>query len=798
MYKHQLKFNRINTIYEIDEPFGFDKAMFKVEKKRHSRNVIKADFDDVELHRTLNHQFDLVASELQLFGWQCDIDYILLIDDIEFKIGQIDGLASHIFKDFVKIKIIQDSLVSFVGKNENIEIDAFSDKSLKGQTITPCQTEKIWFKPKPINQKSEWGEKVLGSVNVVLPQNASNPLLIIPAVNNLINFGLETSYSPFDTFFNFFQTGATAENIRRTIFSNRLITAKNTLENLEIKIGDIFFTGNCLQTTGIRPNGIFQLILRIANFDDTTGVFSNIQDNVLMETSSNNSFSLNDSFISNIPIINAGQSVMIYARAEWQTSLSGNFNWIINFNCEGVEITGTSIAIGSVVKGIRLRDFLKHKIESVGGIYNDTVFNTPLYENNFVMNGRMIGGLDDLPFHATFKNSLETFCDEAFADFEIIDDNINIKPVKDFYLNSESESLDIATEHLYSLKPNSDLSLNTIEIGFKKSSADRTGNNRNTTDAVHTNMQLRYDTERADAIKKIEFDHIRCDFLLEEQRRKANEVEEKTKALENDENLFAVDCVPMTPNYTNTFTRFLRGQVEVPSQIMTILSDGTFKWTNLGMVVGQTIQEGGTSLQITQITDFQLKALRLNNPFAQTSTFEFNAVITYTIQGVPYLKRTNEGFSVINGIDNGATYGNLNFSLKRIFNRHLDWWLNAGQFLVGKNIDVKKIAINDKLETRLTSESVLTIDKTPTLITDGGFLSGFVLNCKVFSDFETALNIVNNRNKFISVEVKSDVILSGWLKDFQYNWRSNELFLDLELTKESLYLGFPYIFNLEF
>jgi hypothetical protein len=489
--------------------------------------------------------------------------------------------------------------------------------------------------------------------------------------------------------------------------------------------------------------------------------------------------------------MSAGEHLWVNFRFESQTIFD-------NYSCEGVEITGTSIAIGSVVRGIRLRDFLKHKIESIGGVYNDTVFNTPLYENNFVMNGRMIGGLDDLPFHATFKNSLETFCDEAFADFEIIDDNINIKPVKDFYLNSESESLDIATEHLYSLKPNSDLSLNTIVIGFKKSSADRTGNNRNTTDAVHTNMQLRYDTERADAIKKIEFDHIRCDFLLEEQRRKANEVEEKSVALENDENLFAVDCVPMTPNYTNTFTRFLRAQVEVPSQIMTILSDGTFKWTNLGMVVGQTIQEGGTSLQITQITDFQLKALRLNNPFAQTSTFEFNATITYVIQGVPFLKRTNEGFSVINGVENGSTYGNLNFSLKRIFNRHLDWWLNAGQFLVGKNIDVKKIAINDKLETRLTSESVLTIDKAPTLIADGGFLSGFILNCKVFSDFETALNIVNNRNKFISVEVKDGVVLSGWLKDFQYNWRSNELFLDLELTKESLYLGFPYIFNLEF
>ena len=602
----------------------------------------------------------------------------------------------------------------------------------------------------------------------------------MPIVNSLISFGVETSYSPFN-----FQPTVILGSLNESNHANRLLTAKNTLENVSINIKN-------LNIIGLQGIALFLNIVRYFYNSDTNTI--NVVESIpLIPNSSNyeNPTDISINQIFNFPSISAGESLSI------NLVIGSVFSWE-SYSCEGVEITGTSIAIGSVVRGIRLRDFLKHKIESVGGIYNDTVFNTPLYENNFVMNGRMIGGLDDLPFHATFKNSLETFCDEAFADFEIIDDNINIKPVKDFYLDAESESLDIATEHLYSLKPNSDLSLNTIEIGFKKSSADRTGNNRNTTDAVHTNMQLRYDTERADAIKKIEFDHIRCDFLLEEQRRKANEVEEKTKALENDENLFAVDCVPMTPNYTNTFTRFLRGQVEVPSQIMTILSDGTFKWTNLGMVVGQTIQEGGTSLQITQITDFQLKALRLNNPFAQTSTFEFNATITYVIQGVPYLKRTNEGFSVINGVENGSTYGNLNFSLKRIFDRHLDWWLNAGQFLVGKNINVQKIAINDKLETRLTSESVLTIDKATTIIADGGFLSGFVLNCKVFSDFETALNIVNNRNKFISVEVKSDVILSGWLKDFQYNWRSNELFLDLELTKESLYLGFPYIFNLEF
>jgi hypothetical protein len=160
-----------------------------------------------------------------MFGWQCDIDYILLIDEIEFKIGQVDGLTSQIYKDKVLIKIIQDSLVSFVGKNENIEIDAFSDKSLKGQDITPCQTHKIFFKPKPINQSSEWGEKILGAYDMNAFQAS-----VMPIVNNLIDFGVETSFSPFDF------TPKILVDFNPEQHSNRLLTTRNTLENVNIKI----------------------------------------------------------------------------------------------------------------------------------------------------------------------------------------------------------------------------------------------------------------------------------------------------------------------------------------------------------------------------------------------------------------------------------------------------------------------------------------------------------------------------------------------------------------------------------
>ena len=766
MYKHEFRFNRINQTIETEEPFGFDKAKFTLKQERHTRSLIIADFDEVEVLRGTHACFELLALEIQNYGVETDVDYILSIDNVPFKIGQIDGLTSHIFKDKIKIQITQNSLHTYIKRNENVEIDAFNDKDLKGNPITPCQTVNVWAKPKPINQRSEWGSKSLGDSGFLFFFS------VMPIVNNLFNFGLENSFSPFDLLLN------NASNVNEVNNANRLFTAKNTLENVKIKIKNI-------NLINFRNGGISLKLLRYTDIATPLQTIDLIPFELI--SSSGQNFALNTEI--SIPLINAGESVLINFNF-----LGGRFD---SYSCEGVEITATSIAIGSVVKMIRLKDWIKHKVESMGAVCNDTVFNTPLYNDNFVANGRMIGGLDDLPFHTPFKKALETFTSEAFADYEITDTNVNIQSVNDCYMNEESEVLEIAPEHLYSLKVNEILTLNTIEIGFKKSSKERTGNAQNTIDAIHTDIQLKYETERADATKKIDFDHIRGHFLFEEQRRKNNEIEESTKTLENDENIFAMDCIPTPPNFTNSFTRFVRVQVEVPSQIMTILSDGTFKWTNLGMVVGQTIQEGGTELQITEITDYQLKAYRINNHFSETATFEFSTTFTYTLQGIPYIIRTNEGFAEINGIENPENYANLNFSLKRIFNRHLDWWLNAGQFLIGKKINVTKISINDKLQTRLNSETNLIVDKDSIDIVNGGFMSGFVLNAKVFSDFETCLNIVSNRNKFITVQLPNDVYLSGWIKDFQYNWRTNTAMIDIELTKESLEIGYPYIFNVE-
>jgi hypothetical protein len=776
MYRHFLYFIRTGETFEIDEPFGFDKATFKIKQERHARNLIIADFDEVELHRTLNHQFERVASELQLFGWETSIDYILQRNNVDFKIGQVDGATSIVFKDKIKLQITQDTLNTYIKRNENIEIDAFSDRDLKSNLITPCQTTSIYLNPKPVNQRGVWGLKTIGAHSNT--SFGSPSFEILPTVNNLIDYKLETAFAPFDIII----TWTTGGQYNDLVHANRLFTAKNDLSNVRIKIKPF----NLLQVRTTNTSGTRNINVKWILYFDTI-LNPIIQNTAFYIDLSNAPINIDfpiDQFI-DFPFIPAGASFAHYIE------VNGNCEFQ-SYSSQGIEITATSTAIGSVIKAIRLKDYIKHKIESLGAVYNDSVFNTPLYNDNFVANGRMIGGLTDLPFTATFKNTIETFCDEAFADYEITDTNVNIKPVTDFYLNSESELLEIKPEHLHSIKGNEKLMLNTIEIGFKKSSKERTNNGKNTTDAIHTTAQYRLETEKVENIKKLDFDHIRDAFLIEETRRKNNEIEEGTTALENDENVFAIDCIPTPPAFNISFTRKLRVAYFVPQQHAVILSNGTFKWTNIGLSIGQVIQANGLNIQVLQLTDYQATFLLLGGFQTVNSQTEISITFNYVLQNVPYINRTNEGFALINGVDNPQSYSNLMFSLKRIFNRHSEWWLNAGQFIVGKNINVQKIAINDKLQSQLVGQS-LVIDNAPTQIVDGGFMSGFILNCKVFTDFATSQNVTNNRNKFISVTLKNGIILSGWIIDFQYNFRSNTAMIDVNLTKESYVLGLPYI-----
>ena len=146
-----------------------------------------------------------------------------------------------------------------------------------------------------------------------------------------------------------------------------------------------------------------------------------------------------------------------------------------NYKIESVEISATSKAISTIVKGVRLYDLLRHQANSYDTILTDNgVFNnTSEYWNNFCFNGRMLGNLSNQSFNNEFKDTYASFCDEAFADYQITNSGIEIDFVDNYYKDTEIANFTELPSNEYNYTANSDYSINLFNLKFKKSSSHR-------------------------------------------------------------------------------------------------------------------------------------------------------------------------------------------------------------------------------------------------------------------------------------------------------------------------------------
>lgn len=843
MFKHYLDFKDLPLIgrIEISEPFKFDGSTFEVkrEKGRHSRDVMIANEDiELELQREhfelldteqilpdgtifnlASHGFDYLLNEINTRGWEMSVEYIINYEGTDFTTGEIDGLTYKVTDNEISFKVIQNTLHSYIKKNESVKIDAFNDKSISGLDILPCKTQDIFLKAKPLLQVSEWQNTTesatafsitrdieptfptgTGTHNGQTFKRGANNALIVKSFgveNTLTNLSSEFAL---DNTFGFPQDGLA--------FS--FLEARNTLTDINISITDLVaytsqtksdFFSNLVLSGG----GSVKFVVQYGYEDDVP----NLTTIVLYEK---NFGFVNDtpieylpnSFDVNIPIIEQGMKLWIYLQPSTTATFNQNtIDSLADYQVTAVmesikiKIKATSTAINTIVKGVRLYDLLRHQANSFDTNLTDNgVFNSSSeYWNNFVFNGRMLGNLSNQAFNNEFKDTYSSICDEAFADYQITNSGIEIDFINNYYKDTEIANFTELPSNDYNYTANSDYSINLFNVKFKKSSSDRTGNEVDTNDDVHTSLQLKMPSKKADAIYNLEFNHIRSAQLIEEQRRKGNQIDGKTRTLENDENLFILDCVQIAPNTENTFTQFLNYRILNDTNALEIVSNGTFVWTNLGMQVGQTISVSfsglisGTTFVITALEDFTIRLAYVNNFPTADSNGEKSITFTYILQGVQYTNRTNQGFTLIEGVSNPDNYSNLKYSLKRITNKWLKFINTAGQYLIGKDANVTEIKINNELVTKMIGESSNVIDFAPIPITEDRILNGRVFNAKVFCDFDTATELfteVRNLKGYVRIILNSGNIIKGFIKDARYTWRSQELILTLEEKQDNL------------
>ena len=795
MYKFKLDFETIPQvgIIEVAEPFGFDEFSHSISRDNDNfgRDVIlgsenvdlvftRAEFERFEGELTLidgtrtnylNHAFDYLLDLIKTHGWEAKARFIVEYESTEFTVGYIDFYTAKIDYDSISFTVIQRNLFEKIKRSQDVVINAFSSEDLEGNPIQPCQTVDILLKAKPIVQISEWksalSQDVFSQGNTIAPGffNGINQVTRSEIADTLTWAFLGTT-APIPTL-----------DYETPPQDFRLLRAETRLTNLSVELKLNMKTqsvnvGNC-QVLGFFAKG--------SSMNDTFSEFRDSIDNNGVQfydsgviSSTSQVYERNDTVVINLPYtLEIGEILyMVFLHAG--TTISKN----TFLDCT-TTVTATSTSISTKTKGVRLIDFMKHNIRSVGGV--DLI--APIYDvggehyDNFVFSGYMLGNISDKPLNYTYKD-LQNIPKEICGGFQINENNVECLPYEGYYSNTEIGSFKQKADTQTNQSFNDRYFLKTIDFSYKKSSKGRETNTKNTIDDVHGTTQWLYPSERTENNLKIEINHIRSAFLGENQRRQQQDVN-NTNSLSNDTDLFVYKCVQITPNTQDSFSAVLTQQFA--DGRLKILSNN-FNWLNLPMANPITITRDGVSY-VHIVESVEPNVITLFSSAGNDVSGTFSMTISYTIAGVQYVNQTNQGFETIEGIESPENYSNLLYSVKRNLNRWKKYLMTAGSYLIGKEIKNTQFDNNGNLFTKLFSESEGIDDNDPILIDENKLITPVIHEITVLSNLDEATQLfkdIRDIKGFVRVETLDGRVVKGYPRKSDFTWVSGELDFELE------------------
>lgn len=773
-FNFQLDFISLPSVGSIviSEPIGFDKAGYKVtqDSSRFGRDVVKV-CEDTELTFTreffenltvtqilpngqiINQAslgFDFLLDIFQQNGWEGEVNISISNGTTIESLGILDMATAVVEFDMIKFKVIQNTNREIIKRLSDTDIDAFNDEALDGRTITPCAITNILLKAKPIEQFGDWqyglSEPKIGVATGVAYFNYSNAFINGNIENSLSYIQGISPSSPQDFKYVFAQTNLSNVVVN---FSN-LSVGVGASTSLKIAVG--FNLGSATFYTVDTAGGVF-------------GTFEN-------------------SYTYNLPDLLIGQTVWIY----FQSNTTATYV----FSSMNVNISATSTAIDTVVKGVRLIDLVKHNVKSMA----DVEVIAPNYDvggehyNNFAFNGLLLGQITDKPFNNKFKD-LITFAKETCSDYQINENSVEILPYADYYKDVEMASFDELPDHTASTKVNKRYSIKTAEFKYKRSSDQRQNNSQNSIDDVHTETQ-KYLTDKVDGNLKVEIDPIRSAFLIEEARKRAFD-NDQTTSLQNDDNLFLLKCVSLSPSAQGGFGAVLLMQ-ETETGHLQILNNNTdgdginFNWGLLGFNVGsQFFIDSGENVGTWQVWSITSTVLELF-PISTAVSFEGEAYIKmrWYFTDVSFTNQTNEGYTVITGVDNPTNYSNLDYHWGRNIKNWHSYLATSTKFKPDGLIKTASFKTNGDLQTRKIGETVNVVDSADipnSNIASQKILNPFIHSVKVYADLDTMTQLVSDIETvkgYVTVNLNDGRTIKGHVKELDYTFVNEELDLELE------------------
>jgi len=806
-FRHYLEFEGIDFdgLYEICEPIGFDVSAFVIEQssKRYGRDkkysgLTTLTFVDRvgklgeteqvinpqgETSKYLNYGLAWLLYGLDKYGFEFKAFYHLSKDGVFAPKQALDFTDKDLTDGYtyLKCKLIDKNDVMNIKRRMEDKFNAFGDKNVKQETITPMDSFNLLLKATPINRASTWKSTEPNVYHAVGLNyyNASQQIEESEIKNTLTPFQKQIDTNFEDALNNF-----------------KYVKAKNYLSKGKITI-------DVNAVIKYRPNGI----------SDTNAVFSfsytkfipdySTGDTVEKEEiyshyfsgGANQDVTIPTQIVYDLPDLPNGYALSLYWRMiAASTGVVGDMR--IEFDFCNFKIEYTETALDTVIKASRWIDLIKQSIKNI----NSIPVNAELFEiggthyNNAVFNRAMVSQKTET-FTTTAKDVLDSL-NEVNCDYELLEDEVYIGHHADYYKNVEIGVLQIIPSEDSKRYYDDNAMLNKFKYGYKQYEQERT--TQGTKSAIHTESEWLIQNENAENTKEIKNSFVRDPLAI--QVIVDLEVTEPTTAVSEDDDVYIVEITDLPDGTFGGFSSYLNMRIsDGKVQILNRDSEGEqsdviINWLLLGFGVGDsfeiTVGENVGSYTVFSITSSVLTL----TPIAFTPSFSGDAFITmrYAYTDVDYTVRTIEGFAL-----NENKFINANYSIKRNMKYYYEYLKTCTRF-TQKDIINSYFKSNGEFESRLTSESVNVIENGTIDYDDlpNPLTTGVVSDLKLKAGFNDVLSILdsyeNDRGFIRCYDVKGKV-LKLFPKKMKHTWADNQLDFIGEEKFETEYLTISYV-----
>jgi len=788
----------------IDEPIDYDKCDFNLsqEDKRYARDISFSGGDFMlNFVKWREHELEKLLYYHSTFGFESKVNLIIefseeneiIIGQLDFKEAKTDGLT------YFKCKVVQDSKQALIKRRDDIKVNLLSNETLDGEYIEPLVPENILLKAKPILQSSQWKQVS----NFYYNNDAvGDKITVLYAFNPAINltvYDIKNSFTFFSQreFFGGFPSNEENE-FEKIVKSNfRIINANENLRDIRIDVSKFFFnvdTDVDNGGSGYVSGGFFASWGQSLS-DAQTHTFFNYQ------ISENSNFNIENSYVLEIPYLNRGESVWLYFYQKVRQSreiplVTPRFEAFTSINGDMVvDVQVTSVAYNTISPSLRLYDVMKYVAKSIAGINIDAPrFQSggEFYDQRLI-SGNFLRGITDKGFYITLKN-LRDSLPEINADSEIdYYSKLFFGLEDDFYKNEEIAFFSSSQFDSLEKGFNPRFAINQFNYKYKSYQSQKENTKENSYDVVHGESQWALSNKMVENKKEIDIEWVRDAFEIEVNRQNGLDKSNNT-ATQDDDKLFCIDTIDITneEDRVQKETEFLYHSYSTITGYNTISNDGTLNFQLLGIVAGDllsiTSNPNFGNYQVIESNTNNLILQRLSSGVASV-TGQYITEFNYTISSdtASYTNRTNEGFTLINNLNNGEKYANLRFSKKRNI---VNYW---SKYLATCNLYHKEQGIKNTFYKNnpdaLTVYEGSQIKEGEAFIPENPILSPVLYeNVTLLCDKETFFNIqkdVRTKRGYFRFIDNTGTVIKGYPKNMKYMISESALVCDLEEKFES-------------